>query len=104
MDVRLVHANTGGQQTFTMYRDGHEVCTLSDDQTEQLLDKLSRMEVSAPWRPHYGCDGIDYELTLQGAMSSMIFCWWSTVPPEWESVGELFDYVHELARIRSQPE
>jgi hypothetical protein len=98
MDIRLVQSQAGNQSQFTLYGGRLETYTLTAEETQHLLRRLARMEVSAPWRPHYGFDGIDCVLTLRGEMSSMTFYWWSEVPPEWERVGEVFDYVMQLAR------
>jgi hypothetical protein len=103
MDIRLVQSQSGEQCEFTMSGGSVEAYTLTAEETEHLLRRLARMEVSAPWRPHQGFDGTDCVLTLHGAMSSMTFCWWAEVPPEWERVGEVFDYVMQLARGQPGP-
>jgi hypothetical protein len=103
MDIRLVLSQAGEQPQFTMHGGRPEAVTLTAEETEQLLHRLSRMQVSAPWHPHQGFDGTDYILTLHGAMSSMTFSWWAKVPPEWERVGEVFDYVMQLARGHPGP-
>jgi hypothetical protein len=95
--MRLVESKADDQHTFTLYGGGRTAYTLTAEETEYLLCKLARMEVAAPWRPLAGFDGMDCELTLTGAMSSMTFRWWSEAPPEWERVGEVFDYVQRLA-------
>lgn len=96
-NIRLVEAHAGSSREFTLYDGDAPGYTLSVEETAQLEQLLGKIEMKAPWQAHAGFDGTNYELTLQGAMSSVTFRWWLEVPAEWEQVGAVFDYVLEVA-------
>ena len=94
--LRLVESQINQTGTFTLYDGAVTEYILSVEETEHLLELLGRTAVKVPWQPLVGRDGTDRELTLKGAMSSMTFRWWVEVPPGWESIGAVFDYVKAI--------
>jgi hypothetical protein len=96
-DIRLVESCIESSRRFTLYDGDAPEYTLSIEETSQLDHLLGQIGVKVPWQASAGLDGTDYELTLQGAMSSLTFRWWVEVPAEWQEVGALFDYVLAVA-------
>jgi hypothetical protein len=99
-DIRLVETRADERSTYCLH-EGKETYTLTEKETEQLLNLLARMEISAPWKALFGFDGGTYELALNSGMSGASFSWWVSPPPEWKGVGEVFNYVWGLAQQHS---
>ena len=99
-DIRLVEARSGEQSAFTLNDKKGGTYSLTADETMLLLEMLDRLEVSAPWKPMFGFDGATCELALRCANSSMSFGWWGSAPPEWERVGEVFEFAMGLGQAQ----
>ena len=96
--VRLVESQSDQGHSFALHDGERPEYTLTCEETEQLVALLGQIAVTVPWQSMAGFDGTDYALVLRGAMSSISFGWWVTVPTGWESVGAVFDYVMNVAR------
>jgi hypothetical protein len=94
--LRLVESQINQTRTFTFFEGAVTAYSLSVEETEHLLELLGRTAAKVPWQPLVGRDGTDRELTLKRAMSSITFRWWVEVPPGWESIGAVFDYVKAI--------
>ena len=96
-EIRLVENRTKISRNFTLYDGDMPEYTLSLIETRRLDQLLGELIVKTPWQGSAGFDGVDCELTLLGAMSSVTFRWWVKAPEEWEQVGAVFDYVLAVA-------
>jgi hypothetical protein len=96
-NIRVIESGTGSSRSFTLHEGDEPEYTLSVKEAAQLDHLLGQIGVKVPWQASAGFDGADYELTLQGAKSSVTFRWWMEVPAKWQEVGALFDYVLQMA-------
>ena len=96
-DIRLVESRTEQLRTFILHDGTGPEYALSAEETAQLDHLLGQIAVKVPWEGRAGFDGADYELTLQGAMSSLTFRWWIEPPAEWQQVGAVVDFVLVVA-------
>ena len=96
VNIRVFESIENLQRTFTLTADGRPDYTLTNEESERLLDLVGQINVSAPWKGQMGFDGMTSTLTLQGEMSHMTYSWWGDVPAEWQSAGAVFNYVMDI--------
>jgi hypothetical protein len=93
VNIRVFESIENLQKTFTLTAEGRPDYTLSNEESACLLELVSQISASAPWKGQMGFDGMVSTLSLQGLMSQMTYSWWGDVPVEWQSVGAVFNYV-----------